>query len=93
MACTAYGARSRQHQLALTRPPCSRYGQAFLTPGPDHPISITLNLQRVTVTTGGHMLVNTTRALVLQESDYPAVHYVPHEDTNTSVLESTESHT
>jgi len=64
-----------------------------LTPGPDHPITVSLNPSRVTVAVGDRTLVDTTRAQVLQESSYPAVQYVPREDADMSLLEPTDTHT
>ena len=63
----------------------------ILKPGPLHPITVTPNPGRVTVTAGGRTIVDTTRALTLKESVYPAVIYVPREDTEMSALEPSES--
>lgn len=63
----------------------------ILKPGPLHPITVTPKPGRVTVTAGGRTIVDTTRALTLKESVYPAVIYVPREDTDMSALEPSES--
>ena len=55
-------------------------------PGPDHPITIEPEPQRVRVTWNGHVIADTTRALTLREARYPAVHYVPREDVDMSLL-------
>ncbi|WGD55681.1 DUF427 domain-containing protein [Bradyrhizobium sp. CB1650] len=59
-------------------------------PGPDHPITITPNPRRVRVTAGGIVIADTAKALTLKEAKYPAVQYVPREDTNMAMLERTD---
>ncbi|OAF06174.1 hypothetical protein AYJ54_21100 [Bradyrhizobium centrolobii] len=59
-------------------------------PGPDHPITITQNPRRVRVTAGDIVIADTTKALTLKEAKYPAVQYVPREDTNMALLERTD---
>jgi uncharacterized protein (DUF427 family) len=59
-------------------------------PGPDHPISIEPNPDRVVVTVAGKTVADTRRALTLREADYPPVAYVPLEDVDRSLLESTD---
>ena len=59
-------------------------------PGPDHPISITPNPRRVRVTAGDIVIADTTHALTLKEARYPAVQYLPREDTNMALLERTD---
>jgi uncharacterized protein (DUF427 family) len=59
-------------------------------PGPDHPITITANPKRVRITAGGLVVADTTRALALKEANYPAVQYVPREDTNLALLARTD---
>jgi uncharacterized protein (DUF427 family) len=58
-------------------------------PGPTHPITITANANRVTVTFGGQTIANTTRALTLKEASLPAVLYIPREDADMKALERT----
>ncbi len=65
----------------------------ILTPGPDHPITITPDPARVIVTSGGRTIADTTRALVLQEATYPVVHYVPREDADLTTLERSATRT
>ena len=50
------------------------------TPGPDHPITITLNPRRVRVSVADHVIADTIEALTLQEASYPAVQYLPRKD-------------
>lgn len=59
-------------------------------PGPDHPITITQNPRRIRVTAGDIVIADTTKALTLKEARYPAVQYVPREDTNMALLERTD---
>lgn len=59
-------------------------------PGPDHPITITQNPRRIRVTAGDVVIADTTKALTLKEARYPAVQYVPREDTNMALLERTD---
>lgn len=59
-------------------------------PGPDHPISVTLNPARIVVTLGGRIIADTRKALTLQEAAYPAVQYIPREDVDMTLLERTE---
>jgi len=58
-------------------------------PGPDHPITITTNPNRVRVTLGGAVIADSARALRLQEAAYPAVFYIPREDANMALLTRT----
>jgi uncharacterized protein (DUF427 family) len=63
------------------------------TPGPDHPITITMNPHRVQVTFSGHLIADTRRALALKEANYPQVFYIPREDVEMSVLARTDHRT
>ncbi|HVE09971.1 MAG TPA: DUF427 domain-containing protein [Paraburkholderia sp.] len=58
-------------------------------PGPDHPITVTKSPSRVTVVVAGKTIVDTRRALVLRESTYPEVLYIPREDADMTQLERT----
>ena len=64
-----------------------------LQPGPSHPITVTPNPSRIVVTVAGKVVADTTRALTLQESTYPAVPYIPIEDVDISLLERTATST
>ena len=64
-----------------------------LQPGPDHPITVLANPRRITVTAGGRVIASSTRALTLQEANYPAVQYVPMADVDQTQLRRTESRT
>ncbi|MFC9689843.1 DUF427 domain-containing protein [Kribbella sp. NPDC056951] len=62
-------------------------------PGPDHPITVAKNPDRVVVKLGDQVLADTRDALSLQESTYPAVQYVPRDDVDFTLLERTEHST
>ncbi|WP_445678693.1 DUF427 domain-containing protein [Radicibacter daui] len=59
-----------------------------LEPGPDHPITIVPAGVRVTVTSGGKIIADSARALVLDEAHYPSVYYIPRDDADMALLES-----
>lgn len=65
----------------------------ILTPGPDHPITVTPNPKRVVVTIGGRVIADSTAALSLQEAAYPAVQYIPREDVGMAALQPTDTST
>jgi uncharacterized protein (DUF427 family) len=58
-------------------------------PGPDHPITVTPSKNHVVVTFAGREIANTTRAMMLKESTYPAVQYIPRADVDMSLLQRT----
>ncbi len=60
------------------------------TPGPDHPITVGKNPDRVIVKVAGQVIADTRDALSLQEADYPAVQYVPRKDVDLTQLERTD---
>ena len=62
-------------------------------PGPDHPITVIPHTGHVVVKAGGQVIVDTTRALRLQEASYPAVLYMPREDADMALLERTDNAT
>jgi uncharacterized protein (DUF427 family) len=55
-------------------------------PGPDHPITIERNPNRVVVSVGGRVVADTREALTLSEATYPPVHYIPRRDVDMSLL-------
>jgi uncharacterized protein (DUF427 family) len=59
-------------------------------PGPDHPITIERNPNRVVVTVAGRVVADTRDAITLREAGYPAVHYVPRKDVDMALLDRTE---
>jgi uncharacterized protein (DUF427 family) len=58
-------------------------------PGPDHPITIETNPNRVVVTQGGQVLADSRHALILREAKYPAVQYIPRADVDMTRLSRT----
>jgi uncharacterized protein (DUF427 family) len=61
-------------------------GKPVRIPGPGHPISVTPNPGKVVVTFAGKVIAETTSALTLQESTYPAVQYIRREDVDLTAL-------
>ena len=60
-------------------------------PGPDHPITIERNPNRVVISVGGTVSWPTRRdALILREAAYPAVQYIPRKDVDMALLERTD---
>jgi uncharacterized protein (DUF427 family) len=59
-------------------------------PGPDHPITISPNPKRVTVTVGGKVVADSSSALTLHEASYPAAFYIPRKDVEMTLLSRTE---
>src|SRR5215218_9810393 len=62
-----------------------------LVPGPDHPITITPVDTTVTVTWADRVIAKTDDALVLRESTYRPVYYLPLDSVDAEVLR-TASH-
>jgi uncharacterized protein (DUF427 family) len=62
-------------------------------PGPDHPITIGRNRDRVVVKVAGRVVADTSDALTLREASYAPVHYVPRKDVDMSLLERTDHET
>jgi uncharacterized protein (DUF427 family) len=58
-------------------------------PGPDHPITIARNTDRVRVMLNGRTVADTKRALTLREASYKPVLYIPREDADMSLLQRT----
>lgn len=62
-------------------------------PGPDHPITVTPTSGRVVARVGGTVVAQSSAALTLQESNYPAVQYVPLADVDPAILQRTATTT
>jgi len=60
-------------------------------PGPDHPIALAPFKGRVTVTSEGRTIADTTAALALREASYATVYYVPLGDVDQDVLRATDT--
>jgi uncharacterized protein (DUF427 family) len=67
--------------------------RSIKVPGPDHPIIITPNPQRVVVRLDGKVIADTTSALTLQEAAYPAVQYIPRKDVDIALLQRSDHST
>jgi len=63
------------------------------TPGPDHPITIKRDPNRVVVSADGLVIADTVNALTLREAGYPAVQYIPREDVHMELLERSDRQT
>ena len=61
-------------------------------PGPDHPITVKPAGGRVVVKKGDQVIVDTRDALILQESTYAPVFYVPRTDADMAALSRTAHH-
>ena len=59
-------------------------------PGPDHPITIERNPDRVVVKVADRIVADTRDALVLREASYPPVQYIPREDVDMTLLAPTD---
>ncbi len=59
-------------------------------PGPDHPITLTPNRERVLVRVGGALVADTRAALTLKEASYPPVQYIPRKDVDMNLLQRTD---
>ena len=59
-------------------------------PGPDHPITIERNPNRVVVSVAGRVVADTRDALTLREASYPAVQYIPRKDVDMALLARTD---
>lgn len=55
-------------------------------PDANHPIAITACSRPIVVKAGGRVIANTTSALELCETSYPAVFYIPREDADMSLF-------
>ena len=62
-------------------------------PGPEHPIVIDRNPDRVVVSVAGRVIADTRNALTLMEASYPAVHYIPRRDVDMNLLARTDHST
>ncbi len=60
------------------------------TPGPDHPITMTRNPNKIRVTLGGQIVAETSRALTMKEASYAPVHYIPRADVRMELLERSQ---
>jgi uncharacterized protein (DUF427 family) len=71
----------QQNSAATARP--------IKVPGPNHPITIERNPNRVVVSVAGRVIADTRDALTLREAAYPAVHYIPRKNVDMALLQRT----
>jgi uncharacterized protein (DUF427 family) len=64
-----------------------------LQPSATHPITVTPTGKHVTVRVNGEVVADTTDAVTLQESTYPAVQYVPLADVVQTALAPSDTTT
>lgn len=65
----------------------------IVEPSDEHPITVTPTGRRVTVKVAGETIAETDGALTLQESTYPAVHYIPLADVRDGALSRSDTTT
>ena len=70
--------------------PTSTTAKPIKVPGPDHPIAIESNANRVVISVAGRVVADTREALTLREASYPAVQYIPRKDVYMTLLERTD---
>jgi uncharacterized protein (DUF427 family) len=61
----------------------------MMTPGADHPITLTANPRRVRVQVSNHVIADTADAVTLDEAGYGPVQYFPREDVERGFLSET----
>ena len=61
-----------------------------LTPGPNHPITLTRNPSRIVVQVAGSTIADTRDALTLREASYPPVQYIPRKDVDMKLLKRSD---
>jgi len=59
-------------------------------PGPDHPITVTATPKRVQARYNGHVIADSTTALLLKEASYKPVVYFPREDVSMEYFSRTD---
>lgn len=64
-----------------------------LEPGPNHPITINTEHERVLVIVAGKVIADTRNALTLQEASYPPVRYIPLADVDAEALQRSDTTT
>jgi uncharacterized protein (DUF427 family) len=67
--------------------------KSIKVPGPEHPITIERNANRVLISVAGRLVADTRDALTLRESNYPPVQYIPRKDVDMSLLDRTDHST
>jgi uncharacterized protein (DUF427 family) len=67
--------------------------KSIKSPGPDHPITIEPNPNRLVVKVASRVVADTRDALTLREARYAPVFYIPRKDVDMTLLERTEHST
>ncbi|MEW5688026.1 MAG: DUF427 domain-containing protein [Pseudomonadota bacterium] len=65
----------------------------MLTPGPDHPITLTEAPTRWRARHAGHVIADSDHAILLKEASYPQVVYFPKADVSMAFFGRTDHHT
>ena len=71
---------ARTSERAAMSEPTEPKPKTVKIPGPNHPISVERNANRVVVTAAGRIVADTQKALTLREASYPPVQYIPRKD-------------
>ena len=67
-------------------------GKPVLDPGPNHPITLEPSPARIRVTVAGKVIADTSAALIMRETTYPPVYYIPRQDADMSQLARTDNY-
>ncbi|MEH2480145.1 uncharacterized protein (DUF427 family) [Nitrobacteraceae bacterium AZCC 2146] len=67
--------------------------KSIKVPGPEHPITIERDANRVLISVAGRIVADTRDASTLRESNYPPVQYIPRKDVDMSLLDRTDHST
>jgi uncharacterized protein (DUF427 family) len=71
-------------------PKTASSSRSIKVPGPDHPITIERNPNRVVVFVAGRVVADTRNALTLTEAHYGPVQYIPRKDVDMALLTRTD---
>ncbi|MBY3989547.1 DUF427 domain-containing protein [Rhodococcus fascians] len=65
--------------------------RVILEPSPEHPVTVKPTEGQVTVYINGQQIAESTKALTLNESNYPAVQYIPMGDVDAGLLQKSST--
>jgi uncharacterized protein (DUF427 family) len=68
-------------------------GKPVRVPGPDHPITVEPNSNRIVISAAGKVIADTRAALTLREAAYAPIQYIPREDVDMAALQRTDHST
>jgi uncharacterized protein (DUF427 family) len=80
----------RQTQVMAMEQNVEAQAKPIKIPGPDHPITIERNGNRIMVTVAGRIIADTLDALTLREARYAPVQHIPRKDVDMTLLERTK---